>query len=386
MLTYTAVHWSVRVWPETVTPKQEGLSRALMDFDVYHTAARRIVAGRTVYEQTEVADDLPCLNEDPMEYIYTPLLALALTPLASVAPCTAEWIWLALNLVLCLGAVPLLVLGLGLPRAPWVWGLAIGLVGAPMATLETLSMGQANFIVLALMLGCVWLLRRDRLRPAGVLLGVAACLKIIPVLLGVFALRQGGRRALVWAGGATVVSLAASFMLAPGSSVAGFMTAVEARTVGGMALLNNASWVAAVTRAYDPGPDTINWLVRLNMLLVSGVGLWAMWRCPAAAVSRWLPALSFALAVAFTPVLQAHHAVLVYPALLTLAVAAVRHPRWPWRLVKIGGVVGLAILMNSRGLVPLHEADTLIEHLLVKPAWVGLWGVTIWLSAEMRRV
>jgi len=98
-----------------------------------------------------------------------------------------------------------------------------------------------------------------------------------------------------------------------------------------------------------------------------------------------LPAFSFALAAAFTPVLQAHHAVLVYPALLTLAVAAIQHPRWQLRVAKVCAVVVLAILLNSRGLVPLHQADTLVEHLLVKPAWLGLWGVIGWLAVEMRR-
>ncbi len=384
-LTYTAVHWYGRVVPDTVTLKLEGQSRAFMDFDVYHTAARRVIEGRTVYEQTDIADDLPCIYEDPMEYIYTPLLALTMTPLATVTPCTAEWIWLVLNVTLCLVAVPLLVLGLGLPRTPWIWGLAIGLVGAPMATLETLSLGQVNFIVLVLMLGCVWLLRHDRMRPAAILLGLAACLKIIPVLLGVFAVRQGGRRALFWTGGATVLIIALSFLLAPKVSVGDYLAAVQTRTVGGMAMLNNSSWVAAMTRAYDPSPNVINWMSRLNMLLVGGVGLWAMWRCPAAAVSRWLPALSFALAVAFTPVFQAHHAVLLYPALLVLAVAAVQHPRWPWRLTKIALVVILAVLLNSRGLIPLREANTVIEHLLVKPAWAGLWGVIVWLAVEMRQ-
>jgi len=138
-----------------------------------------------------------------------------------------------------------------------------------------------------------------------------------------------------------------------------------------MAMLNNSSWVAAMTRAYDPSPNVINWMSRLNMLLVGGVGLWAMWRCPAAAVS--------------TPVFQAHHAVLLYPALLVLAVAAVQHPRWPWRLTKIALVVILAVLLNSRGLIPLREANTVIEHLLVKPAWAGLWGVIVWLAVEMRQ-
>jgi len=254
-----------------------------------------------------------------------------------------------------------------------------------MATLETLSLGQINFIVLWLMLGAVALLDRRRPPAGGLLLGAAACLKIVPATLGVYALRRGGRQAVAWTVGAGAVLTVGAFVAAPHATLAGYLGAVNERTVGGMAQLNNASVVAGLVRAFDLQPGAVAWLSRANLALVGGVALLAAWRCPAGRVDRWLPALGFVLAAAFTPVFQVHHEVLLYPALLTLGCAALEATSHRRRWGMLAGLAAVGALLNSRGLVPLHAADNLLEHLLVKPAGLALWALAAWLLVEIVR-
>jgi alpha-1,2-mannosyltransferase len=255
-----------------------------------------------------------------------------------------------------------------------------------MATLETVSLGQVNALVLALMLGFVILAERDRKPPAAMmrppaalLLALAAGLKLVPVALGLVLLRPGRRGLLAGTAAAVVAVVVLAFLAAPSSPPAAFLSAVGARTVGGLTQLNNASWVAAAARAYDIEPVAINRLVRLNLLLVLLAAAIGWWRSRHDSSALRLIALSFALSTALSPVFEAHHQMLLYPCLLVLALAVAR-ARGPFaRGLGWGGVVLLGALLNSRGLVPVARADGLLEHLLVKPAGVALWLLIIWL-------
>ena len=65
--------------------------------------------------------------------------------------------------------------------------------------------------------------------------------------------------------------------------------------------------------------------------------------------------------------------------LLALALALAREQRPFLRALGWFGLVLLAALLNSRGLIPVARADGPLEHLLVKPAGVALWLLIAWL-------
>jgi alpha-1,2-mannosyltransferase len=376
---YVAAHWATRVVPDSLGGQAEAPARAFMDFDIYLTGARQLAAGNSVYAPTENLPRPECIGDETLEYIYTPLLAVLLRPWSAMSPCTAERAWFALNCLACASLPLLLVLAIGRARSPGWWALALGLVGAPMATLETVSLGQVNALVLALMLGFVVLARRGRLWPAALLLALAFGLKLVPLALALTALASGRRRLLVPLAVAVAVVAVASFALAPGSTPAQFREALDRRTVDGLTQLNNASWVAAAARAGDAGPETIRTLVRANLLLVALAAAVAWWRGRAERGSLRLVAVGFALSAALSPVFEAHHQMLLYPCLLVLALAFSREPR---AIVRVGGFVGLVVLaamLNSRGLVRVEQAHGLAAHLLVKPAGVALWALIAWL-------
>ncbi len=376
---YVAAHWATRVVPDSLGGQVDAPARAFMDFDVYLTGARQLAAGNSVYAPT---GDLPrpeCIGDETLEYIYTPLLAVLLRPWTAMSPCTAERAWFALNCLACASLPFLLVLVIGRARSPGWWALALGLVGAPMATLETVSLGQVNALVLALMLGFVVLARRGRLWPAALLLALAFGLKLVPLALALTALASGRRRLLVPLAVAVAVVAVASFALAPGSTPAQFREALDRRTVDGLTQLNNASWVAAAARAGNGGPDTIRTLVRANLLLVALAAAVAWWRGRAERGWLRLVAVGFALGAALSPVFEAHHQMLLYPCLLVLALALSREPRATTRIGGFLGLVVLAAMLNSRGLVRVEQAHGLAAHLLVKPAGVALWALIAWL-------
>jgi alpha-1,2-mannosyltransferase len=379
---YSGAHWAGRVIPDSIGSHDDGRDRAFMDFDVYLTGARQLAAGHSVYAPTDTLPRPPCVGGETMEYIYTPLLALLLRPWTALSPCAAERLWFLLNCLACAALPPLLMLALRLPRTPAWWAFALGITTAPMATLETVSLGQVNALVLALMLGFVILAGRERASvkaPAAAMLALAAGLKLVPVALALVLLRRGRRGLLFGTAAAVVVVVALSFLAAPSSSPAAFLRAVDERTVGGLTQLNNASWVAAVARAHEPGPAAIRLLVRANLLLVLLTAAAGWWRSRADGGALRLIALGFALSTAMSPVFEAHHQMLLYPCLLVLSLAVSRETRPLARGLGWGGVALLGALLNSRGLVPVARADGLLEHLLVKPAGVALWLLIIWL-------
>ena len=376
---YGGVHWTTRVIPESVGRQRDGQDRAFMDFDVYLTGARQLAAGGSVYAPTDTLPRPPCVGGETLEYIYTPLLALLLRPWTALSACTAERWWFVLNILACASLPPLLMRALRMPPSPAAWALAVFLVTAPMATLETVSLGQINAMVLALILVFVILAERDRPLPASLALALAIGLKVVPAMLGLVALRRGRRGLVVRLTAATAVVLLLAFAAAPGSTPAAFLRALDQRTVGGIALLNNASWVAAAARATRPGPEAVHLLVRANLLLVLLVAALAWWRARADHGAPRMVALGCALSVAISPVFESHHQMLLVPGLMVLALAVAREPRARGRVAGAVGLVLLAALLNSRGLVPADRADGLAEHLLVKPAGVALWLLIAWL-------
>lgn len=350
-----------------------------MDFDVYLTGARQLAAGQSVYAPTDTLPRPPCVGSETLEYIYTPLLAWLLRPWTAQSPCAAERLWFALNVLACAALVPLLMIALQAPRTPAAWALTLFLVTAPMATLETVSLGQINALVLGLILVFAILARRGRPLPAAVALALAIGLKLTPAMPGLVALKWERRGQIAWLAVATALVLVLAFVVSPSSTPSAFRHALDLRTVGGIALLNNASWVAAAARAYQPDPDTIHLLVRMNLLLVGLAAAFAWWRARDDRQPARLLALGCALSVAMSPVFESHHQMLLYPGLMVLALAIARAARARARVVGAVGLVLLAALLNSRGLVPVAGAHGLVEHLLVKPAGVALWLLIGWL-------
>src|SRR5579884_2977698 len=193
--------------------RSAGLSRRMGDLDCYLRGAWAARVGLDMYG---------IVNENDWHYNYPPLYALLLIPLADPAPghdmrgyvpySISVALFYVLNIFLLFWSAQVLARTLeefsgdrGLREQPrycrrW-WALRLWpiLFCLPPAA-QTAMRGQVNHIVLALLCySLAGLLRGQRLR-AGASLGIAVCIKVIPVYLLVYPLWKRDVRTLAGCG------------------------------------------------------------------------------------------------------------------------------------------------------------------------------------------
>ena len=156
-----------------------------IDFKAYYIAADMLRRGQDFYDvelqtQEVLARGLP-LNQS--FYIYPPLLAIAFVPLTMLPIQTAAQFWFFFNLTLYGLSLAVITRALRLDRLtsilPLLWILAFLFPPA----LFTMYKGQVNILLLLLLALTYWLYRKGRERMAGVALGLAVMIKIVPLLL-----------------------------------------------------------------------------------------------------------------------------------------------------------------------------------------------------------
>ncbi|WP_157876755.1 glycosyltransferase family 87 protein, partial [Streptomyces graminilatus] len=207
-------------------------------------------------------------------FTYPPFAAISMLPMAMLGLRAATTVALLLNLA-ALGAVVWLTAGPALRRHGW-YGWA--LTGCALALFEpvrdTVSLGQVNLVLLALVLTDAWLLTTGRTRWAGIGIGLAAAVKLTPALFIGLLLLAGRRRA---AGVATAVAGAATVLaalIAPDASRFYWTEALwDTQRVGKAAYISNQSLQGVLARLTESGePSRAVWLV--VVLLVLGVWVW----------------------------------------------------------------------------------------------------------------
>ncbi len=192
------------------------LQRHMTDLQVYLRAAWAARSGADLYTITE---------ENHWHYHYPPLLALAAMPLADAPPGTdrsgllpfqvsvAVWYWLS---VACLFAGVSVLASAVEPDAvrgsPRWWALRFWSIMACLPPIAaTLMRGQVNRMLLVVLCFAGAGLLRGRSWRAGGYLALAACLKVIPILLALYPLWRRDWRCL----GGFAVGLIAGLLLIP---------------------------------------------------------------------------------------------------------------------------------------------------------------------------
>ncbi|HKG20269.1 MAG TPA: glycosyltransferase family 87 protein, partial [Blastocatellia bacterium] len=163
------------------------------DFNVYYFAAREILAGRDPY-QSSLGPWTP--------YLYLPLMAELLAPIAALPVRAAAFIWYLLNLSSLVVAARLLVklaepeAGEGLnnpalasPGRTLVLVAAIAVVAR--FILDNLQLGQVNLLVTMLAIAHVYLYSRGKKLASALALALAASFKITPLAFLLYHLARG---------------------------------------------------------------------------------------------------------------------------------------------------------------------------------------------------
>jgi alpha-1,2-mannosyltransferase len=347
-------------------------SLGFFDLRVYRGAAVRVLDSAGLYSH-------PIIHH--LGFTYPPAAAILLAPLAFAPLVVDEAVVLGLNLLIL---VWLIHSALGLAGAParggGRWPLA-ALLAAGALWLEpitvTLGYGQIDLLIAGLVVF-------DLSRPAeatlrGAAIGLAAGLKLTPLLLIVYLFLQGRRHNALTAFAAFLATIALS-LAATGAAAIHYWggLVLDSSRVGGAEDAANQSLRGALARLLGVphpgvGPEAI-------VVAVACGGLWLAVRAARRGEATLGAGLAIITTLLASPVSWTHHWTLAVPALLWLAAAG-----WKQRSRALGGaalaaaVVGLAYIPER--FMAAHETVTGLGSLPADP--YVLVGVVALLGAAV---
>ncbi len=266
------------VWPDAHT--------LLIDLEVYRAGGRFLLDGQPLYERGVVLDLLP--------FVYPPVAAVLFAPLALLPIPVLKAVWTALQLALLAYAARCGARAVGVPSGSPTAAVVV-LVTALATWLDpvrtTLYLGQVNIVLLALVLGDLLGRRDSRWRGVGV--GLAAAVKLTPLLFVGYLLLRRRYRAAATAVGTFAAAGLVGFLVAPADSVTYWLrgTFAAADRIAAVDGAANHSVNGLVTRLLGPGPAaTAVYLVCAAALVVVtlalAVRLAGRGRCAAGACRR----------------------------------------------------------------------------------------------------
>jgi len=293
------------------------------DLDVYRHGGQVWLHGGHLYDTFWWAD-----VTTPVSFTYPPFAAMLFSSLA-LAPLWVDSALLTL-LSIALTGVVIAVTQHAQGLRPGMWGLAaitsVALLLEPVR--HTLSLGQINLVLLAAIVADVLLV--DTSWPRGLLVGLAAAVKLTPLVVVLFFLLRGDRRAVAVGllGFASATALGA--VLAPRDSLRYWTWAVFAvDRIGKPANASNQSLRAVVARLGLTEPVGVAvWAVATVVIVgLAAVAARRALRASQPGLALVLVAIAGLLA---SPMSWSHHWVWCVPALLVLAHLGRDHPvpRW----------------------------------------------------------
>ncbi len=173
------------------------------DFNVYYFASQEIIEGRTPY-QNSLGEWTP--------YLYPPLLAELLVPLASLPLSIAAYLWFLMSAFSLVAALRMSARLAGLKKKEFVvpplggsfvqgiWNLqaklqpftpVITLLVLVRFVLDNFDFGQVNIMVAALSVAHVYYYSKDKKIASAIVLVLAASIKITPVVFLLYHIAKG---------------------------------------------------------------------------------------------------------------------------------------------------------------------------------------------------
>lgn len=289
-------------------------SAEYLDLEVYRLGVAAWLDGKDIYGILP-----PTRSGDMLPFIYPPFAAIVLTPLVVLPWNVASTTLFTLSL-LSLAVTLYLTLRCAWPLSPRSRAVAVTSAALPPAMLlepvrATLDFGQVNLILMALVaLDCLV----DKPRwPRGLLVGIAAAIKLTPAAFVLFFLLRRDRKAAVVAMVTAIVASGIGFAVDAESSIrywsGGPVSGISASTY-----YSNESVQAVLGRIGLTGTAMlVAWLVAFAILLLLVIPV-------ARGVDRSLAIVAIAgLALLVSPTSWSHHWVWIAPALVVTTSQAV---------------------------------------------------------------
>ncbi|MGI5130845.1 glycosyltransferase 87 family protein [Pseudonocardia sp. CA-107938] len=314
-----------------------------IDLEVYRFGVQAWLAGGDMYGPLpETAGHIA------LPFIYPPFAALVMVPLA-VVPWPASWILLLALSTLALGAVLYVTARRLWPSGGVGGAVSVTSVLLPLAlavqpgkdidfdhpvpglpplalepVLQTIEFGQINLILMALV--AVDLMARSGRWPRGVLVGIAAAIKLTPAVFVLYFLLRRDYRAAAIAAVSGALATGLAFAVAPSASLR-FWLDNPVSGISASPFFTNQTFQAVLVRAgVDGTARTVVWVALSLALLALAAPVIARAPAPLAMVAT----AGFGLLV--SPTSWSHHWVWIAPALLVAAATAarLRSTGWWW--------------------------------------------------------
>ncbi|GIF62405.1 hypothetical protein Ais01nite_04400 [Asanoa ishikariensis] len=229
----------------------------LSDLHIYYGAMRHLWEGRPLYE---------FVAENGGPFTYPPCAALVLGPIAVLPEGLLQPLWL----VATVAALAAIAAAVGRGRPDLVAAVACGLLLSAPAQ-SNLRFGQVSvFVVLLALVDAVGL---TPARWRGCLVGLAAAVKLTPLLFVVYFLAVGRYRDAGRAAGAFVAAAAVGALVLPGESWTYWTgTMFETSRIGNLASLGNQSVQGMLLRVGVPASGLpLVWAALVGLVCLVGL-------------------------------------------------------------------------------------------------------------------
>jgi alpha-1,2-mannosyltransferase len=306
-----------------------------VDLHVYLGGAAAIDHPGTLYSYV-YADQTP---DFPLPFTYPPFAAVVFYPLHLLPFGLVALLWQVATMAALYGAVRISqrLLGAGSHRTAMLW-TAISIWIEPLRS--TFDYGQINVL---LMLAVLWAAYSTRWWVSGLLVGVAAGIKLTPAIAGVYLLGVRRFGAAVLSAVVFAATIAVS-VLVVGDQTRYYFTELlgDAHRVGPIATSFNQSWRGGISRIL--GHDAGFGPVVVAAIAVTAVLAMLAWRALDGSdrLGRLLVVELFGLL--FSPISWTHHWVWLVPLMIWLIHGPVRERPgarifgWGWLALTIIGV------------------------------------------------
>lgn len=289
-----------------------------IDTEVYQAAGRALLAGRELY-----SGPLVVTGPHDLYHVYTPFAAALFTALVPVPLLLLDYLVLALNLVVLAVVVRIAMTATTRATVPVALPLVVASLAFWLEPVRTTAwLGQINLLLMLLVL--LDLPRGPSRWPRGLGIGLAAGIKLTPLLFIPYLLLTGRRREAVVASSTALGTVAVGFLLAPRASTTYWSGVfLESARIAEPAVISNQSLRGMLARIGDgsvPGGLAV-WFVLAAALGVVGLVVAArLWRAGEHVLGTTLCGLTTCVVSPFS---WGHHWVWFAPllALLCLEVA-----------------------------------------------------------------
>lgn len=342
-----------------------------LDLDVYRLGVRQWLGGGDMY------GTLPATRDGArLPFIYPPFAAIVLSPLALIPWSVARLLNFGLT-VAALGVTIYLCtrrLWPGSARpgswpSDWPSAAVISGFALPLAlwlepVRETIGFGQINLILMALV-AADCLVENPRW-PRGLLIGIAAAIKLTPAVFLLYLLLRRDIRATAVTIASGALATAVGFAVLPTESVRYWFGGLAgAAGVSGSPYANNLTVKAALARLSPPPPIQSGlWLLVAAVVLAAAVvGIRRALRQSHAVLAM---VITSAAGLLLSPTSWSHHWVWVVPALLTMVAESVRTRSVGWIVAGVATMCTCYVGMHN--FLPKGDGRELAwssgEHLL----------------------